>query len=171
MLYPKSPTCDTPCVPSLGREEGEQAGQLSRRQFARASVKAGVVAGAAVWVAPQLTSVALAQSTAGSPPPSTTRPGGGGAGEPFDPGNPGQAAGGVASSGGTGMPGAGTPGAGAPGTGGELPMTGADVRKLAATGGAAVVTGSAFVAAQRLSDHRRPRPVPDVEDPIDETGR
>jgi hypothetical protein len=153
-------------VPSLGREEVEQAGQLSRRKFARATVKAGMAAGVAIWVAPQLSSVALAQSTAGSPPPSTTRPAGGGAGEPFDPANLGQAAGGVASSGGTGAP-----GTGAPGTGGELPMTGADVRKLAATGGAAVVTGSAFVAAQRLSDQRRPRPVPDVEDPIDETGR
>jgi hypothetical protein len=153
-------------VPSLGGEEGEQAGQLSRRNFARATVKAGMAAGAAIWVAPQLSSVALAQSTAGSPPPSTTRPGGGGAGEPFDPGHSGQAVGG-----GTGSGASGTGTAGAPGTGGELPMTGADVRKLAVTGGAAVVTGSAFVAAQHLSDQPRPRPAPDVEDPIDETGR
>jgi hypothetical protein len=153
-------------VPSLGGDEGEQGGQLSRRSFARATVKAGVAAGAAIWVAPQLSSVALAQSTAGSPPPSTTRPGGGGAGEPFAPGNLGQAAGGVTSSGGTG-----TPGAGAPGAGGELAFTGSDTRTLAATGGAAVATGSALVAAERLSGRRRPRPVPDVEDPIDETGR
>ena len=154
-------------MPSLGGNEGEQAGQFSRRQFARATVKAGMAAGAAVWVAPQLSSVALAQTNAGSPPPSTTRPAGGGASEPSDPGNAGFAAGGAPGSG------DGAPGAGAPGTagGGELAFTGSDTRTLAATGGAAVVTGSALVAAERLSGRRRPRPVPDVEDPSDETGR
>jgi hypothetical protein len=149
------------CVPSLGGNQGEQAGKLSRRQFARASVKAGMAASAAVWVAPQLSSVALAQTTAGSPPPSTTRPGGAGAGEPSGPGNPGQAAG--------GSPGLG--GGGAPGAGGELPFTGADVRKLAVAGGAAVATGSALVAAERLSKRRRPRAAPAGEGPTDESGR
>jgi hypothetical protein len=152
-------------VPSLGGNEGEQAGQFSRRQFARATVKAGMAAGAAVWVAPQLSSVALAQTNAGSPPPSTTRPAGGGASEPSDPGNAGYEAGGAPGGG------VGAPGAGAPGAGGELAFTGSDTRTLAATGGAAVVTGSALVAAERLSGRRRPRPVPDVEDPVDETGR
>ena len=145
-------------------------GQLSRRQFASATVKAGMAASAAVWVAPQLSSVALAQTNAGSPPPSTTRPAGGGASEPSNPGNAGQAAG-SAPGGGVGAPGAGAPRAGAPGAGGELAFTGSDTRTLAASGGAAVVTGSALVAAERLSGRRRPRPVPDVEDPIDETGR
>jgi hypothetical protein len=162
-------------VPSLGGDEGEQAGQLSRRQFARATVKAGMAAGAAVWVAPQLSSVALAQTNAGSPPPSTTRPAGGGASEPSNPGNAGQAAGSAPGGGvgapGVGAPGAGAPGAGAPGAGGELAFTGSDTRTLAATGGAAVATGSALVAAERLSRRRRPHPVPEAEDPIDETGR
>jgi hypothetical protein len=153
-------------VPPVGCNQGEQAGKLSRRRFARASVKAGMAASAAVWVAPQLSSVALAQTTAGSPPPSTTRPGGAGAGEPFGAGQPGLAAGGP-----PGGAGAGAAGAGAPGGGGELPFTGADVRKLAATGGAAVVTGSALVAAERLNKRRRPRPATAAEAPTDETGR
>jgi hypothetical protein len=149
-------------VPSLGGNESEQAGKLSRRNFARATVKAGVAASAAVWVAPRLSSVALAQTTAGSPPPSTSRPAGGGAGEPVAPGQPGE----VGAGGGAAL---GAPSAGPPGAGGALPLTGADVRKLAATGGAAVATGSAMVAAERLSERRRPRPQPAVEDPIAET--
>jgi hypothetical protein len=68
VLYPKGPTCDTPRRAQPGGDEGEQVGQLCRRQFARAAVKAGMAAGAAVWVAPQLSSVALAQTNAGSPP-------------------------------------------------------------------------------------------------------
>jgi len=52
--------------------EGERAGELTRRKFAHATVKAGLAASAAVWVAPQISSVALAQTTAGSPPPSPT---------------------------------------------------------------------------------------------------
>jgi hypothetical protein len=160
-------------VPSLGGIEGEKAGKLSRRQFARASVKAGMAAGAVVWVAPQLSSVALAQTTAGSPPPSTTRPGGGGTGEPFDPASAGRATGGPSGTGGTGAsgtgtPGAGTPGAGTPGAGGQLALTGSDARTLAATGGAAVVTGSALVAAERLSKRARPQPI--AKDPGHETG-
>ena len=147
-------------MPSLGGEEGEQAGQLPRRKFARATVKAGMAATAAVWVAPQLSSVALAQTTVGSPPPSTSRPAGGGAGEPVPPGQPGE----MGSGGGAAF---GAPGSGAPGAGGALPLTGADVRKLAATGGAAIATGSAMVAAERLSNRRRPRPQPAVEDPVD----
>jgi hypothetical protein len=150
-------------VPSSGGNGGEQGGQLSRRQFARATVKAGMAAGAAVWVAPQLSSVALAQDTAGSPPPpstsATTQPN---KGAP-DPG----------ARDGQRRPAGTTPGkgqAGAP-TAGELPLTGADVRKLAATGAAAVLTGSALVAAQRLSDRIRPRPATPSEGRGGETGR
>ena len=158
------------CVPSLGGDEGEQAGQLSRRNFARATVKAGMAAGAAVWVAPQLSSVALAQTNAGSPPPSTTRPAGGGAGEPSDPGNAG-----LCSRRRTGRRGRSARGRDARGRSARRRRRVAVHRRrhrtLAATGGAAVVTGSALVAAERLSGQRRPRPVPDVEDPIDETGR
>jgi hypothetical protein len=156
-------------VPSLGGNEGEKAGQLSRRRFARASVKAGMAAGAAVWVAPQLSSVALAQTTAGSPPPSTTRPGEDGANEPFDPGNAGRAAGGTPRAGGTGASGTGTPAAGTPGTGGQLALTGTDARTLAATGGAAVLTGSALIAAERLSKQTRRQPPP-ATGPAHETG-
>ena len=126
-------------VLSRGGHEAEQAGQLSRRQFARATVKAGMAAGAAVWVAPQLSSVALAQDTAGSPPPPTT---------PQSP-----------------------PGIDQPAPTGELPRTGTDVGKLAATGGAAVLTGSALVAAQHLSDRIRPRPATPSEGSSGETAR
>lgn len=148
-------------MPSLGQEEGEQAGRVSRRQFARASVTAGMAASAAIWVAPQLSSVALAETTSGSPPPSTAPPDGGDAGEPLTPGQ----ASGTAGTGGTGASGAGT------GTGGELPMTGANVRKLAVTGGAALASGSALIGVERLTRRHRPQPAPDVEGPTDETGR
>jgi hypothetical protein len=120
-----------------------------------------MAASAAIWVAPQLSSVALAGTTAGSPPPSTAPPGGGSAGEPSTPGQ----GSGTVGTGGTGPPWAGT------GSGGELPMTGADVRKLAATGGAALATGSALVGAERLTRRRRPLSAPDVEAPTEETGR
>ena len=150
----------------LGEDEGERAGQVSRRKFARTTAKAGLAASAAIWVAPQLSSVALAQTTAGSPPPSTstTRPGE----KPFDPGAAGgtnSAAGGAPQAAGTGAP-----GAGAPGAGGELAFTGSDVRKLAATGGAAVLAGSGLVAAERLSKTRS-RPKKAAEGPSDETAR
>jgi hypothetical protein len=52
--------------------EGVAAGELTRRQFGRVAAKAGLAASAAVWVAPQIASVALAHGVAGSPPPSTT---------------------------------------------------------------------------------------------------
>jgi hypothetical protein len=61
-------------VPGSGGNGRERAGQLSRRELMRSTVKAGLAASAAVWVAPQISSVALAQTTAGSPPPSTTTP-------------------------------------------------------------------------------------------------
>jgi hypothetical protein len=153
-------------VGGLGEDEGERAGQVSRRKFARTTAKAGLAASAAIWVAPQLSSVALAQTTAGSPPPSTstTPPGE----KPFDPGAAGgtnSAAGGAPQAAGTGAP-----GARAPGAGGELAFTGSDVRKLAATGGAAVLAGSGLVAAERLSKTRS-RPKKAAEGPSDETAR
>jgi hypothetical protein len=142
-------------------------GELSRRELARVTAKAGVATGAAIGLAPQLSSVALAQTTAGSPPPSSTtnlrattrRPR-----DPADPGDPGATAAGR--SGGTGTAGMGTPGAG-----GELALTGSDVRTLAATGGAAVLTGAALVAGERLSDRHRRRPAIAAEGSSDETAR
>jgi hypothetical protein len=47
-------------------------------------------------------------------------------------------------------------------------LTGSDARTLAATGGAAVVTGSALLAAERLSKRARPQPI--AKDPGPETG-
>src|SRR5262245_66047158 len=102
-----------------------------------------MAAGAAIWVAPQLSSVALAETTPGSPPPSTAPPDGGGAGEPLPPGQ----ASGMAGHQGTGAHG---PGAGALGSGGQLPFTGADVRKLAATGRAALAAGLGVRAPARF---------------------
>jgi hypothetical protein len=120
-----------------------------------------MAASAAIWVAPQLSTVALAETTPGSPPPSTAPPDGSGAGEPLAPGQA------------SGPAGAGAPGAGrgTSGLGGQLPFTGADVRKLGATGGAALVTGSALAGAERLTRRHRPLPAPEVEAPSDETGR
>jgi hypothetical protein len=142
-----------------------------------------MAAGAAIWVAPQLSSVALAQDAAGSPPPptSTSRP----SAPPLDPsanvgsgsaaratgsptGGGGSATGGGGSA--TGGGGAGG-GSGSGGIGGELALTGADVRKLAAAGGAAVLTGSGLVAAERLSKRARPQPTKAAEGSNDETAR
>jgi len=160
--------------------DGARAG-LSRREFGEAAAKAGIAAGAAIWVAPQLCSVALAQTTKGSPvppttaapptttppttarpvPPSTALPGPpitGGAAPAAAPGAAGAPAG--AAGGGAG--------AAAPGGGGALAFTGADPRKLAVTGGAALLTGSALIAADRRRAGPRPPLAIAVEDPIDE---
>ena len=152
--------------------DGARAG-LSRREFGEAAAKAGIAAGAAIWVAPQLCSVALAQPTTAAPPtttpPTTARPvppstalpgppitgGAAPAAAPRAAGAPGGAAGGGA-------------GAGAPGGGGVLAFTGADPRKLPVTGGAALLTGSALIAADRRRAGPRPPLAIAVEDPIDE---
>jgi len=149
--------------------KGDNDRDLSRRQFAHAAVKAGVAAGAAIWVAPQLSSVALAEDAAGSPPPptSTSRP----SAPPFDPGvQTGSQSAARPNDGVTGGGRAGG-GSGSGGTGGELAFTGADARKLAATGGAAVLTGSGLVAAERLSKRGRPRPTKAVEGSKDESAQ
>src|SRR5207247_3522139 len=56
----------------MNRMNGGARAGLSRREFGEAAAKAGIAAGAAIWVAPQLCSVALAQTTKGSPVPPTT---------------------------------------------------------------------------------------------------
>jgi hypothetical protein len=150
----------------------DEPGGLTRRRFAQVTVKTGLAAGAAIWVAPQLSSVALAQDAAGSPPPSpppsvapgtASRPSAGPA-NPVAAGEASRAPGGAPGAG----AGGGVAGGGAPGAGGELPFTGSDVRTLAATGGAAVLGGSALVAAERLRGGGR-RPAIAAEDWIDET--
>jgi hypothetical protein len=147
--------------------EGKEAGALSRRQFAQASVRVGLGATAAIWVAPQLSSLPLARGTAGSPPPSDIPDE-----EPQDTGEPdADLASRAPGRDPHGAEGTGAPNAGAQGAEGELPLTGADVRKLAATGGAAVLTGSALVAAERLSERGRPRPATAAEGSGGETGR
>jgi hypothetical protein len=135
-----------------------------------------MAAGAVIWVAPQLSSVALAQDAAGSPPPptSTSRP----SAPPLDPsanvgsGSAARATGGATGGGGSATGGGGAGGgSGSGGIGGELALTGADVRKLAAAGGAAVLTGSGLVAAERLSKRARPQPTKAAEGSNDETAR
>jgi hypothetical protein len=156
--------------------DGARAG-LSRREFGEAAAKAGIAAGAAIWVAPQLCSVALAQTTKGSPipptsagPPTTARPVPPTTARPVAPtaapGPPGAAA--QRAAGAPGAAAGGGAGAGAPGGGGVLAITGADPRKLAATGGAALLTGAALIAENRRRAEARPPLAIAVEDPIDE---
>jgi hypothetical protein len=150
-LYEERAPCDNRGVAG-GAAGDEQPGDLTRRQFGRATIKAGMAAGAAIWVAPQLSSVALAQDAVGSPPPtapSSTRPAAGDVtGGQAARRDAGRGAGGAA-----GVPaaGRGAP-AGASAGGGALPVTGAESRKLAAIGGAAVLTGSAIIAGERLAE-------------------
>ena len=125
--------------------ESECSGR-SRRRFVVGAMKTGVVAGTALWAAPKLTSVALAQETAGSPPPATStsappeveretdvlaerevrgaRESGGPAHGPAEEGQGDQGL-------------------------GVLALTGGDVRKLAVAGGAAVLTGEALLLMRR----------------------
>jgi hypothetical protein len=142
-------------VAGQATEDDDRAG-LTRRQFARAAAKAGAAVGAGVWIAPQLTSVALAQDAAGSPAPTPTTS----VSPPVvtEPVAPAEQVAGPRSGDGTPQPGGGGAGRGGPGAGGQLPFTGANVQKLAITGGAAVVTGSTLIATERLMGKRRPRP-------------
>lgn len=119
--------------------EGDPVPPVSRRRFVRGAVRAGAVAGVTAWVAPQLSSVALAQTAGGSEPPPTVNPTV--VTRAPDPGV-------VTQPGGAARPG----GAG----GGTLPVTGAETQKLAAAGGAAVVAGEALLALSRR--RRQPRP-------------
>jgi hypothetical protein len=53
-------------------DSGEPRGRVTRRALMTGAAKAGVAAGAVVWVAPHFERVAHAATAAGSPPPSTT---------------------------------------------------------------------------------------------------
>ena len=170
------------------RDDGAEPEALSRRDFAHYAVKAGLAAGAATWIAPHLSSYALAQ-TVGSAPPSAASGDERRAGELVDGesgaanGDPPSGAAGADPSGTAAgeassaapddpsTPGNGAPGDGASRSGGQLALTGNDARALAAAGGAAVLTGSALVAAQRLKSRHDPRPAPSGEGPSDETAR
>jgi hypothetical protein len=66
---------------------------LTRRDFAHAVVKAGVATGLAAWVAPQVSSYALAQTTGSSPPSPATSEGGHPAARSIQPGERGDPAG------------------------------------------------------------------------------
>lgn len=162
--------------------EATQPEGLSRRDFAQFALKAGAVAGAAVWVAPQMSSYALAQPAGSSPPENGGSRGGEGGGSngseggethSADPGGShGSDTGGSADDpAGGSSNGTGASGAGGSSSSGTLPFTGADVRGLVVAGGAAALTGSGLVAGKRLMDRRDRRAEDDREDPGDETVR
>jgi hypothetical protein len=103
----------------------------SRREFLVDALGAGAALGAAAWVAPHLSSVALAGTVTGSPrpleepvPPGITPQ------PPPQPGPGGQPAGGAAPA-------------------GELPFTGANSARMAVAGGLALAAGGALVELGR----------------------
>jgi hypothetical protein len=98
---------------------------ISRRRFVVGAARTGTAAGAIVWIAPKLTSVAFAD-TAGSPPP-------GGPG-PIEQGNIPEEAGPPAPT----------------GIGGVLPFTGLDPKPSLVAGGSAIVGGTMLVYGSRL---------------------
>jgi hypothetical protein len=99
---------------------------ISRRRFVVGAARTGTAAGAIVWIAPKLTSVAFAADTAGSPAP--------GGPEPIEQGNIPEEAG---------------PG-GPTGIGGVLPFTGLDPKPSLIAGGSAIAGGTVFVYGSRL---------------------
>jgi hypothetical protein len=99
---------------------------MSRRRFVVGAARTGTAAGAIVWIAPKLTSVAFAADTSGSPAP--------GGPEPIEQGNIPEEA---------GPP---TP----TGIGGVLPFTGLDPKPSLIAGGSAIVGGTLFVYGSRL---------------------
>jgi hypothetical protein len=102
----------------------DHGGDISRRRFVASAARAGTAAGAVVWFAPKLSSVAFAADSSGSPPP--------GGPEPVEEGNiPEQA----------GPP---------TGIGGSLPFTGLDPKPSLIAGGSAIVGGTALVYGSRL---------------------
>ncbi len=117
----------------------EHAGGISRRRFVVGAARAGTAAGAAVWIAPKLSSVAFAQ-TAGSPPP--------GGRNPVEEGN-------IPEEAGPQVP---------TGVGGVLPFTGLDPKPALVTGTAAIAGGTALVCGSRLlrdpDDLTAPAPPP-----------
>jgi hypothetical protein len=108
------------------RVTDEQNSDLpSRRTFLRGVCGATAAAGAAMWVAPQFSSVALAADGAGSDPPKAG-PEGGGVDTVPD-----------------------TTVTGASRTSGTLPQTGPEPRTLLVTGTAAVAAGTALLGVSR----------------------
>ena len=99
---------------------------ISRRRFVVGAARTGTAAGAFVWIAPKLTSVAFAADASGSPAP-------GGPG-PIEQGNIPEEA---------GPP-------GPTGIGGVLPFTGLDPKPSLIAGGSAIVGGTVFVYGSRL---------------------
>jgi hypothetical protein len=142
-------------------------GGVSRRRFVRGALTVGTVAGATAWVAPQLSSVAMAQETAGSDPPTPTTtirvsPGA----VQQDPAAAELGAGtGAGAGGGRAGGGAQVGGAGAQrDPGGTLPVTGIDARRLAAAGAGATAAGSALLAADRFGGTTKiPAVTPEVD--------
>jgi len=131
------------------RAKDSNASGVSRRRFVSGTVKAGTVAGAAIWVAPRLSSVALAQDSAGSPAPTTTST----TNPPVEPPVVGpelrpvpdvRSAAGVRAA----PPAASAEGQGAPTVGG-LALTGSDIRSLALAGSAAVLAGEGLLILRR----------------------
>jgi LPXTG-motif cell wall-anchored protein len=119
----------------------------SRRTFLLGAVKAGTAAGAAAWVAPQLTSVAFAQDAAGTPPPPTPAPTSGTVPGP-PPGGPPAT---------QGLPFKEAPRA--------LPVTGTNAAALTIAGGVAVATGRALMLARKRTPEAPPAAPPPAEPP------
>jgi hypothetical protein len=126
-------------------DEGiEHSHAPSRRAFLRNVAGAGAAVGAAAWVAPQLSSVALAADGTGSPPPGPRQPvdSTGNEEQPSFEEVPGNV---VDVPVGTGSGGANVRRGGGSGGGGMLPFTGSDPKKLVVTGGAAIAGGKALI--------------------------
>lgn len=127
-------------------DKSDEGSGRSRRRFVVGAIKTGTAAGAALWVVPKLSSVALAQETAGSPAPttSTTEP------PEVEPGVeevPEVSAAGDAPEGTEHVDDSAEVGGDL--RVGGLAVTGRDVRTLALAGGAAVVSGEALLLMRR----------------------
>ena len=133
------------------RANDSNPGGVSRRRFVYGTVKAGTAVGATIWVAPRLSSVALAQDSAGSPAPTTTST----TNPPAEPPVVGpevrpvpdvRSAAGVRV--GAAPIGAATEGQDVPTVGG-LALTGSDIRSLALAGSTAVIAGEGLLILRR----------------------
>jgi hypothetical protein len=107
----------------------DQGRDISRRRFVVGAARTGTAAGAIIWIAPKLTSVAFAADTSGSPAP--------GGPEPVEQGNIPEEAGPTVPSGPTGI-------------GGVLPFTGFDPKPSLIAGGSAIVGGTLLAYGARL---------------------
>jgi hypothetical protein len=102
-------------------------GGVSRRSFVTSTIRAGSVGSAALWVAPHLSSISVAQGAVGTKPPDEPSP----TEDVVPPA---------------------TVGGGAPS--GVLPVTGADSLFLAAVGGMTIAAGRALVELSRYLEDR-----------------